>query len=334
MQTWLTWFEQSGIVTPLFESFLLVCIALLVERFVPWPEKYHPLSLFRLVCINLAAKVNPIKKPRAPSQNKLAGLLAIVILLLPSLTIIGILTAFAYYPQFFELLLFLIAIQIQPARRHFKLTGKALREEKKLLARHHLSLIVLRNTQRLSPLGIAKAAVESMILRYNYQVFGSICWFIVTGGLGALAVRLLFEMSQCWNVKLQQNHNFGKFCSYLVTLIFLPSSIIFCILFMLAQGFIRGLNGLSYLKSTSGIIWSNGPLVKAVCGGSLGIRLGGPAYYNGLKQRYPKLGGKREVVYADLKRLNQALFRVLAISLVGLFLSTSLFYLVTVSAGG
>ena len=82
---------------------------------------------------------------------------------------------------------------------------------------------------------------------------------------------------------------------------------------MLAQGFIRGLTGLSSLKSSSGVIWSNGTLVKAICGGSLGVRLGGPAYYCDLKQRYPKLGGKREVIYADLQRVNQALFRVLAI---------------------
>lgn len=334
MQTWLTWFEQSGIYTPLFEAFVLVCIALLIERYLPWPEKYHPLSLFRLVCINLAAKVNPVKQARPPAQNKLAGLLAVIILLLPSLTIVGVLISFAYYPQFFEVLLLVVALQMQPVRRHFRLTEKALGQEKKLLARQHLSLIVLRSTQQLSPLGIAKAALESMLLRSNYQIFGTIFWFLLTGGLGALAVRLIFEMAQCWNIKLEQNRNFGKLGAYLVALIFLPSSVIFCIVFMLAQGVVRGLSGLRNLKSTSGYGWSNGFLVKTICGGSLGIGLGGPAYYDGLKRRYPKLGGNREIVYADLKRLKQALFRVQAITLVGLFLATSLFYLLTVSAGG
>lgn len=329
MQSWLTGVEQALVQAPLLKSFVIICVVLILEKLIPWPEKFHPLSLFRLVCQNLADKVNPKHKNRTPSQRKLSGLLACGVLLIPTAIIIGILLNLAYYRLFFEAFLLWIALQLYPYRRSFDLVEKALSANKKSLAKNHLRSMVLRDVEPLSKMGVAKGAIESLLLRYNYQVINIIIWFLISGGLGALIVRLLIEMNQCWNTKKTSNQYFGAFCSYFVALLSLPSSVVFCIVFALAQGIQGGLKGLTVLKSKPHSFWSNGILLKAICGGAMGIQLSGPAFYDGLKQRFPRLGGEREIVLADLNRLRQALARVLAISLVGLLLAISVIYVIS-----
>ncbi|GAA0859708.1 cobalamin biosynthesis protein CobD/CbiB [Aliiglaciecola litoralis] len=300
---------------------IIVSTMLLVERWMPWPEKYHPLTLFRLIAINLAQKVNPAK-PRTDSQRRISGTLAIIVLTLPMLTIIAISLVIAQFPLFFDSFMLLIALQFQPIINHYRRVRSALQKDKKLLARQMLSNIVLRETQSLSPVGIGKAAIESVLLRFFYQQFAIILWYLAGGGLAALTVRLVFELRQCWNTKLNRNSQFGQPANMLSNALYVLPSWLYMLLFSLGYGFVGAFraykNRPNHLPSRY--------LVKLVCAGSLGVQLGGPAIYESVKTRYPKVGASREVRFDDLARAQSAIHQTLLFLLVTLLLTTTLFH--------
>lgn len=302
----------SALVDSGFLPLLVVVAALLLEWIIPWPEKAHPLTLLRLMALNLAAKVNP-SSPRTSTQRRISGSLAIIVLLLPILVIVSIPLLLAEYPLFFDTLMLLVAIQFQPIRRHFKALQKALKTDKKNLARHHLNGMVLRETDKLTPMGIAKAAIESLNQRFIYQQFSILFWYVLAGGLVALIVRMFFELSQTWNTKLRKNQDFGVPAALISQILFLIPQVFFLFIFSLANNVIGAYRSLKSVSQTQ----HYSTYVKAIIGGSMGFQLGGPAFYQNLKVRSQRVGATREVRFADLQRswnsVNQTLLMFLAL---------------------
>lgn len=314
MQGWVDWLTQSG-----FESILILLLVVLLERVINWPDSYHPLTLFRLLATLLAKKVNP-SAARSQLQRRISGSLAAIILILPTIVILGALLYLSVYPQFFNALLLLIALQFSPVVGQFKRVQNAIQHEKKILARQQLSPLVLRQTDLLSPMGLAKAAVESLVLRYCYQYLSIMFWYLLTGGLGALIVRLCFELSQTWNTKIRHNTYFGAPVSFINQILqWLPTRI-FLIMFITAQGIGNAVKAFKQRPQ-------NQPyhLIKVIVGGALGFQLGGPAFYQDQKRRYPKLGGLREIRFMDMQRTLRALASTTAIFLVLTILFAALF---------
>lgn len=312
----LSWLANSG-----FEPLIIVTIALAIERFLPWPVQYHPLTLFRLIATNLGRKVNP-RKPRSALQRRISGTLAVIVLLMPMVVIIAISMFIAQYPLFFDAFMLLIAIQYQPIVKHFKRVQKAIKLEQKSLARQYLNQIVLRDTTMLSPMGMGKAAIESLTLRFLFQQFSIILWYLVAGGLAALTVRLLFELSQCWNLKLSVNREFGQPIALLCNLVFFIPKILFAMLFALIGGLLSTISSFHARPRNLPI----GQYLKLAIAGALQIQLGGPAIYEARKIRYPKVGGVREVRYGDMQRAFLAVNQSLLAQLVFIGLVCALLY--------
>ncbi|WJG08888.1 cobalamin biosynthesis protein [Aliiglaciecola sp. LCG003] len=310
MSSVLSWLSASG-----WEPFILVTLVIMLERVLPWQDKYHPLTLFRLIALNLAAKVNP-NQPRSSMQRQLSGSLAIIVLLLPMIIIVAISLFIAQYPIFFDGLMLLIALRFQPILMHFKLVKKSIRAEKKQLARHHLSYLVLRETETLSPMGMAKAAIEALVLRFNYQQVGIVFWYLIGGGLTALSVRLIYELSQCWNIKLRRYQDFGLAAARISKILFYLPSGIFAVVFSLLNGITSVFK--AFKQRPNNLPFQH--MLKLVLAGSLGIQLGGPAIYKGNKVRYPKVGADRQVRFGDMDRTLHAVnFAVITLlTLIGL----------------
>lgn len=305
---------QSG-----FMPFIIVVFALIVERVLPWPEKYHPLTLFRLIATNLALKVNP-SKPRSAAQRRISGSLSIIVLLLPMLAIFVFYSFIAQFPLLIDALLLLVALQFQPVLRQFKWTQKSIKQQKKSLARQHLSQIVLRETHNLSLIGMGKAAIESLVMRFLYQQFALIIFFLMFGGLATLTARLLFEMHQCWNTKLLKNRDFGLPIKMLCNLVYFLPSLFYGFFFSMAYGFIGAFKALKNRPQTL----LPRDYLKLVIAGSMGLQLGGPAIYQNQKIRMPKVGATREVRFDDMSRALVAIYQTLFILLVTIFVIISI----------
>ena len=61
--------------------FWVLLLVVFIERYVPWPDKYHPISFIKLLAMGMQAKVlSPEQHPIR--QQKISGTLAGIILLL------------------------------------------------------------------------------------------------------------------------------------------------------------------------------------------------------------------------------------------------------------
>jgi adenosylcobinamide-phosphate synthase len=308
---------------PFIQSVWILLAVIVIERLLPWSDKYHPLSLFRFLAIKMASKVNPTLQ-RTAYQRQIAGALAAIVLILPISAITAVLIYLAEFPQFFNGIVLLIALQFRPVIRCFRRIISCLKSNKKALARNVLSTIVLRETNALSPIGIAKAAIESLLLRLNHQFCAVILCYLVAGSTAALTYRLVFELTQIWNTKLTRSRYFGlpirRFHNFIV---YFPSLITaFC--FSIAERFFAALVAFKKLPKRCSLHLK----ILAIMGGALQIQLSGPVYYQGQKRRFIKVGGVREVRFVDMPKALFAVHKTQAVLLTLILLFCAIIYAV------
>jgi adenosylcobinamide-phosphate synthase len=304
--------------------FLLLALVVAVERFLPWPDKYHPLSFIKALATGMAKKVMSSNE-QPIGQQKLSGSLAIIVLLVPMIAILGVLKFLSQYPVFFETLMLLIALRFQNVVKQSNKVRDALKEQKKMLARHALSQIVLRETDKMSAMGMVKANVEALLLRFSFEYCAVVFWYCLTGGIGALVYRLLYELSLCWNTKASRFRYFGLPIRYLVNIFQWVPNKLAVLSVVLAVNIQQGIKALFQRKS----FLCEHLFILNVCGASLGIQLGGPAIYQQQKLRIQKCGGLREVVLADHTNTLAAINRATWIWLTIYFLLAAVTFLMS-----
>ena len=307
-----------------FLPFWVLLLVVLIERYLPWPDKFHPISFIKVLAIGMHTKVLSNGQYNI-GQQRLSGALACIVLLLPFCSILAVCKYLSVYPIFFEALMLLVALRFKDITKQTHRITVALSKQQKMLARHALSLIVLRETQKMSSLGMVKANIESLLLRYSYQYCAVVFWYLISGGLGALTYRLIYELSLCWNNKLFMFRHFGQPVRYVVNILqWLPcklASLSIVIAVNIAQGSTALFQRISYQ--------CNHFFILNLCGASLGIELGGPAYYEQKKVRTKKCGGNRLVKLADNTRTVTAVNRATWVWLTLYFMSCVLSFLAT-----
>ncbi|MDU0352879.1 cobalamin biosynthesis protein [Paraglaciecola aquimarina] len=262
------------LVDPFWLPFWTLLSAVVIEKLLPWPDKYHPLSLYKLFAIRMASKVMPGENDAA-QQKLISGSLAAVVLLFPVCVVIAVFIYLSEYPMFFQGLFLLIALRFQDIQRTSSKVAHYLARDKKILARHTLQPLLLRATDKLSPMGLVKANCECLILRFGYQFCAVVFWFLLTGGVGALIYRLLYESSQCWNIKNHRFAYFGLTVSKVMQLMqWIPNVLAGLSLVLVTVSF----TSLKHLLVKKGNTEPRFYLLN-ISGSVLGFELGGPAYY-------------------------------------------------------
>ena len=314
----------NTLLSELFLPFWVLLLVVFIERYLPWPDKYHPISFIKLLATGIQAKVLSPER-NSIGQQKISGTLACIIVLLPFCTLLEVFKYLSEYPVFFEALMLVVALRFQDIPKQTRRISAALTKQQKMLARHALSQIVLRETDNMSPLGMVKANVESLLLRYSYQYCSVIFWYLLTGGVGALIYRLLYELSLCWNNKLSRFKYFGQPVRGIVNILqWLPSKLA-SLSVVVAVNINQGSAALFQRASYQ----NNHLFILNLCGASLGVELGGPAYYEQQKVRTRKSGGNRQIILADNARTLAAINRATWVWLTLYFMGCALSLLVT-----
>lgn len=302
--------------------FVVLVLIVFIESYLPWPDKYHPISFIKLLAKGMQTKVL-FPELNSIGQQKISGALACLVLLLPFCVILGVFKYLSEYPIFFEALMLLVALRFQDIVKQTRRVTTALSKQQKMLARNALSQIVMRETEKMSPLGMVKANIESLLLRYSYQYCSVIFWYLLTGGIGALLYRFVYELSLCWNTKLTRFKYFGQLVRNIVNMLqWLPSKLAtlsVVIVVNISQGSAALFQGRSYQ--------CNHLFILNLCGASLGIELGGPAFYEQQKVRARKCGGKRTIILADNTRTVVAINRATWLWLTLYFMGCALSFL-------
>ncbi|MBT8778499.1 adenosylcobinamide-phosphate synthase CbiB [Akkermansia muciniphila] len=196
---------------------------------------------------------------------------------------------------------------------HARLVANALRAGNDGAARHAVSMIVGRDTERLDRHGIARAAIESVAENLTDGVFSTLFWatagFLAGGASGAafaaLTHRVFNILDAMWGKKNDRYRHFGTFAARTDdALNFIPARLILpCI--SLAALLVKGASARRAL--TTG--WTfrrahaspNSAWSEAAFAGALGLRIGGPVSYKGIPADYPWIGdGRTEATVSDL----------------------------------
>ncbi len=198
-------------------------------------------------------------------------------------------------------LLLYFSLGLRSLREHNLPIAQALAANDLAAARLLTARIVSRDTANASEEDLAKASTESLLENGNDAVFGTLFWFIVAGGAGAVLFRLANTLDAMWGYRNQRYLQFGCSAARIDdTLNFVPAR----------------LTALSYLLAGANRAnawrcwrlqaphWSspNGGPVMASGAGALGISLGGAAIYDGELEQRPALGMGRPARGADIAR--------------------------------
>jgi adenosylcobinamide-phosphate synthase len=273
-----------------FSMPLAALVAVLLDRRFGEAQRFHPLVGFG----NLVA----IIEKRLNRRTRLAGIFSWMIAVLPAAGLAFMLRPSA--PFVIDVLLLYFALGAQSLAEHAEAVAKPLREGRLDEARQRVGWIVSRETSQLDESGIAKAGVESVLENGNDAIFGTLFWFALLGGPGALLFRLANTLDAMWGYRTERYNHFGWAAARIDDgLNWLPARLTALTYALLGQT----RNALACWR-TQAPGWESpnaGPVMSAGAG-SLGVLLGGAAIYHGEVEIRPPLGAGPAPVAADLGR--------------------------------
>ncbi|MCW8091701.1 cobalamin biosynthesis protein [Alteromonas sp. ASW11-130] len=281
----------------------ILWLVVVADIFWRWPPAYHPLSVLRIMAASMATKVLPAKQDPA-MQHYISGSLGLIILITPFAVLVGLLVYIAEYPLFFEAVLVLAMVDFNHVRYQYQQVVNAVGKNKKVLARETLTPIVYRDCAMLTDIGIAKAAIESLVLRFCYQYWGVLFWFLIAGPVMALVYRMLLTINWEWHWRKPGYLRFSQPVHALTKALRAIPAFFASMALILVTHPAKSFSAMKNAKARD-----QSSLILAVMGGGHGIKLGGPLYYHGEKFRYPRVGGNREVRYSDMIYCKRAITR-------------------------
>lgn len=265
---------------------LWACLAVAAARFAPLPASYQPWLLFRFAAYGLARRV--LHDTDSAAYQRFAGLLSCAVLLVPALLLYWLLRQLSDWPFLLDAVLLYFCLDAGAIPQQVRQLDASLQKNQLSLARQQLSSWVLRDTQHLSEMGLIKAALDSLILRYATQWFGILCCFCLFGGLATLALRILLELHYAWNTKLPRYVQYGLWLRQTLVVVLLPPLYLFSLILALQVGWRASLRLYQQHDDRS---WPKPQrFLLCVWSQTLQRQTGGPAMYQGVKVRRARLG--------------------------------------------
>ncbi len=255
----------------------------------------HPLVGFGRYAAWLEARLN---RPGGIA----AGMLAWALAVLPfgALAYLVVLQAATFWSFALHVLLLYFCLGLRSLQEHCLPIALALREGDLPNARRLTARIVSRDTEQASEADLSRAAVESLLENGNDAVFGTLFWFLVAGGPGALLFRLANTLDAMWGYRTPRFLRFGRFAARCDDVLnWIPAR----------------LTAFSYMAlghtHTAWHCWRtqarhwpspNAGPVMAAGAGALQLALGGMASYHGVAEMRPPLGEGSPAQAADIER--------------------------------
>jgi adenosylcobinamide-phosphate synthase len=281
--------------------------AVLLDRLLGEPRRFHPLVGFGHLAAAVEKRLNRRQLP--------AGLLAWALVVLPFVALALYLRSFA--PFAVDVVLLTFALGAQSLCEHAEAIAKPLQEGRLDEARQRVGWIVSRDTSALDESGVAKAGMESVLENGNDAIFGTLFWFALLGGPGALLFRLANTLDAMWGYRTERYNLFGRPAARLDdALNWLPAR-----LTALTYALLGHTRQALACWRTQAPGWESpnaGP-VMASGAGSLGVLLGGAAIYHGEEEIRPPLGSGPPPGAADLGRAIRLIRRSLYVWLAAFF---------------
>lgn len=267
----------------------LLCLgAVLVDRWLGEPRRWHPLVSFGVAAQRLEAWVYGPLELKVEARRA-RGIGAVILLLVPLTIVAGLLAAIPLLGWAAALGLLYLTIGARSLAEHAEAVAAALQAGDLAAARERVSRMVSRDPTDLDEEQISRATVESVLENGCDAIFGALCWFVLGGAAGATLYRLANTLDAMWGYRTPRYQYFGWAAARLDDgLNWLPARL--TALSYVAVGTRPALAWRCWREQAP--VWKSpnaGP-VMAAGAGALGLALGGPACYHGEWQPRPALG--------------------------------------------
>jgi adenosylcobinamide-phosphate synthase len=277
----------------LLQLAMLLVAGVLLDYALGEARRWHPLVGFGNLANLLERQLNrdPMRLPRGAAAWTLAVL---------PLTALACL-ACVYGGLAVHAVLLYFCLGLRSLREHNLPIAHALERGELAQARLLTARIVSRDTASASAGDLAKASAESLLENGNDAVFGTLFWFLVAGGPGALLFRLANTLDAMWGYRSSRFLWFGCAAARIDdALNYIPARLTALSYVLLADD--RQLAWRCWRLQAPAWPSPNAGPVMASGAGALGLALGGSAIYDGVCEQRPALGQGRPAQAGDIRR--------------------------------
>ena len=198
-------------------------------------------------------------------------------------------------------LLLYFSLGLRSLREHNLPIAQALSDANLPQARLLTARIVSRDTANASAGDLATASTESLLENGNDAVFGTLFWFAVAGGPGALLFRLANTLDAMWGYRSSRFLYFGRVAARIDDMLnFIPARLTALSYVLLARE--PKLAWRCWRQQAPHWPSPNAGPVMSTGAAALGLALGGAAVYDGVEEMRPALGIGRPAVGGDIVR--------------------------------
>jgi len=283
----------SGLGAP--EIALLMAAGVLLDALLGEVRRWHPLVGFGWLASRIEKTLN---RRGGYARGVLGWLLAVA-----PLTMLAWLAAtYGGYAVHAALLYFCIGLR--SLRDHNVPIAEALARGDLPQARWLTSRIVSRDTRDASEADLAKASTESLLENGNDAVFGTLFWFAVAGGPGAILFRLANTLDAMWGYRNTRYLSYGWAAARIDDVLNLVPARLTALSYVLLAPTLGGKRRAWQCWRAQAPAWSSpnaGPVMSSGAG-ALGLSLGGAAVYDGEIEQRPPLGIGQPARTADIVR--------------------------------
>jgi adenosylcobinamide-phosphate synthase len=289
-----------------------VSLALLLERFVGFPKPLqekigHPVEWVGALLTKIEALLNI--EDIEPLQGKIRGGAALLLLLVtvavPILLVSWFLTQFAFGWVINALLAIPLVAQ-HSLRKHVKAVSKGLGSSLGE-GRNAVSRIVGRDPANLDESDVARAALESLAENTSDGIVAPVFWYALLGLPGIAMYKAINTADSMIGHKSERYLHFGWAAARLDDLVNLPASRLTGLLFAMTAAIDERGKGQAALRA----MWRdaskhqspNAGWPESAFAAALGIKLGGPRSYEGVRVDLPWMGdGREELNRSDIEQ--------------------------------
>lgn len=287
-----------------------------LDRLLGEPRRGHPLVAFGALANLLEKALRPPPAVASRSALRIFGLLAWSFAVLPPVLLAAWASATPWLGILADAGLLYFALGARSLKEHADAVAVPLAGGDLATARQKVGYMVSRDTTALDESGVAKACVESVLENGNDAIFGTLFWFALLGGPGALLFRLANTLDAMWGYKNERFLHFGWAAARLDDLLNWPAAR----LTALTYAWLGNTRQALACWKAQAPTWESpnaGP-VMAAGAGSLGILLGGAAIYHGREEQRPPLGEGRPAAAFDIDRASHLVQRGLVLWLAAI----------------
>lgn len=280
---------------------LLMVVGVLLDLALGEARRWHPLVGFGNLAMALERRLN--RGGLRFWRGALAWALAVLPLTVAALLVVGTNAAQPWIWIAHAVMLY-FCLGLRSLRDHNLPIADALAQSDLPHARLLTARIVSRDTTSASEIELTKASAESLLENGNDAVFGTLFWFIVAGGPGAVLFRMANTLDAMWGYRTTRLLQFGCTAARIDdALNYIPARLTALSYVLLAPGLQGKLRAWQCWR-TQAPAWSSpnaGPVMSSGAG-ALGVQLGGAAIYDGEIEHRPPLGEGLPATGADISR--------------------------------